>query len=157
MKISEAAAASGCHLETIRYYERIGLLPKAARRVNGYRAYTAAEVERLRFIARGRDLGFGLDEIKSLLALAEQSDLACADVDAVARQHLAQVQRRMQDLQRIAHELERVIQGCAGGVRASCAVLGNLLGTDACVSPHTGMAASDAPRPRRRVGIAVTT
>jgi MerR family mercuric resistance operon transcriptional regulator len=71
MKIGEAAAASGCHLETIRYYERVGLLRKAARRPNGYREYRQEEVERLRFIARGRELGFSLEEIRILLRLSD--------------------------------------------------------------------------------------
>lgn len=71
MKISEAADASGCHLETIRYYERIGLLPRPGRTGNGYRVYGPADIERLRFIARGRDLGFSLEEVRSLLQLVE--------------------------------------------------------------------------------------
>ena len=70
MKISQAAEASGCHLETIRYYEKIGLLPHPTRTDSGYRVYTSADIERLRFIARGRDLGFSLEEIRSLLQLA---------------------------------------------------------------------------------------
>jgi MerR family transcriptional regulator, mercuric resistance operon regulatory protein len=135
MKISEAAAASGCHLETIRYYERIGLLSKAARRDNGYRDYTSAEVDRLRFITRGRDLGFSLEEIQSLLALAEQTDMSCADVDRLAREHLANIRGRIQALQRMAKELARTIEGCAGGARARCAILGDLKAPGASVAP----------------------
>ena len=126
MRISEAAIASGCHLETIRYYERVGLLPKAARRTNGYRDYTSAEVERLRFITRGRELGFSLDEIQGLLTLAEQTDMSCIDVDRLARQHLADIQGRIRTLQHIARELTRTIKACAGGARAGCAILGDL-------------------------------
>ena len=70
MKISQAAEASGCHLETIRYYERIGLLPQPGRTGSGYRVYEPADIERLRFITRGRDLGFSLEEIRSLLQLS---------------------------------------------------------------------------------------
>ena len=69
MKISEASQASGCHLETIRYYERIGLMPAPTRTGSGYRSYSEQDVERLRFITRGRDLGFSLDEIRSLMRL----------------------------------------------------------------------------------------
>ena len=69
MKISEAAAARGCHLETIRYYERSGLMPAPARTASGYREYSPTEVDRLRFISRGRELGFSLEEIRSLLSL----------------------------------------------------------------------------------------
>ncbi|HEL3255581.1 TPA: helix-turn-helix domain-containing protein [Stenotrophomonas maltophilia] len=126
MKISEAADASGCHLETIRYYERIGLLPRPSRSGNGYRVYGSADVERLRFIARGRDLGFSLEEVRSLLQLADDEDLSCADVDRLARSHLADVRARVADLQRMASELERVIASCHGGQRAECTILSTL-------------------------------
>lgn len=123
MKISEAAQASGCHLETIRYYERVGLLPPPVRTGSGYRSYGAADVERLRFITRGRTLGFSLDEIRSLLRLEQDGDLACEEVMRIARQHLTDVQTRLRDLQRVATELERTIDSCGGGVRAQCAIL----------------------------------
>lgn len=126
MKIGEVAAASGCHLETIRYYERIGLLPRPSRTDSGYRAYTGQDVARIRFITRGRDLGFSLDEIRSLLRLTEDPDLSCEQVDALARLHLAEIQARQKELRRIARELERTIAGCAGGRRAACAILGAL-------------------------------
>ena len=124
MKISEAATASGCHLETIRYYERIGLLPSPERTASGYRAYTAGDIDRLRFIARGRDLGFSLEEIRSLLQLSDgEQRLSCTDVDRVARTHLADLHARMADLQRMAGELERVIDQCEGGHRDRCTIL----------------------------------
>mgnify|MGYP005754392853 FL=1 len=126
MKIGEVAAASGCHLETIRYYERIGLLPHPTRTQSGYRAYTAQDVDRIRFITHGRDLGFSLDEIRSLLRLTEDPELSCEQVDALARHHLAEIQARQKELRRIARELERTIAGCAGGRRAACAILGVL-------------------------------
>mgnify|MGYP002377771556 CR=1 FL=1 len=126
MKIGEVAAISGCHLETVRYYERAGLLPAPARTASGYRNYQPADVDRLRFISRGRDLGFSLAEIRSLLDLAEDAGLSCEDVDRLARAHLADIRARLADLQRMASELERVIDGCSGGERAQCAILGTL-------------------------------
>jgi MerR family mercuric resistance operon transcriptional regulator len=126
MKIGEAAAASGCHFETIRYYERIGLLPPPARTDTGYRDYTVAEVERLRFISRGRELGFSLDEIRSLLRLTEDPDLSCGEVDQLARKHLADIEQRVHELKRMVRELEHTIAGCAGGQRAQCTILGTL-------------------------------
>ena len=126
MKIGEVAAASGCHFETIRYYERIGLLPAPGRTASGYRTYTGKDVDRVRFITRGRDLGFSLDEIRSLLRLTEDSELSCEQVDALARHHLAEIQARQKELRRIARELERTIAGCAGGRRGACAILGVL-------------------------------
>lgn len=126
MKISDAATASGCHLETIRYYERIGLLPRPVRTASGYRAYSEADVERLRFIVRGRDLGFSIEEIRSLLQLAGDGALSCAKVDRMARAHLADIRTRIADLKRMAGELERVIAGCSGGRRAQCTILSTL-------------------------------
>lgn len=126
MKISEAAIASGCHLETIRYYERSGLLPAPARTANGYREYTPVEVDRLRFISRGRELGFSLDEIRSLLSLDDDPTMSCSDVDVIARQHLADIRDRIRELNNMAAELERVISQCAGGERGHCAILSAL-------------------------------
>ena len=127
MKISEAAAASGCHLETIRYYERVGLIPSPNRTGSGYRAYTLADVERLRFVSRGRELGFSLEEIRSLLQLSDGDErLSCSDVDRVARAHLADVHARVADLRRMASELERVIDQCEGGHRGKCTILSAL-------------------------------
>jgi MerR family mercuric resistance operon transcriptional regulator len=126
MKIGEAAAASGCHIETIRYYERIGLLPRPLRTSGGYRDYDPREVDRLGFITRGRELGFSLDEIRGLLSLAEDTRLSCADVDRLARVHLSEIRLRVRELQRMARELERTITGCGGGKRGECAILGAL-------------------------------
>jgi MerR family mercuric resistance operon transcriptional regulator len=123
MKIGEAATASGCHIETIRYYERAGLLPQPARSESGYRQYTADEVQRLRFITRGRDLGFSLDEIRSLLTLADDATLSCTEVDQLARHHLGEIRDRIRVLTRMAKELERTIAGCHGGNRAQCTIL----------------------------------
>ncbi len=126
MKIGSAAVASGCHIETIRYYERVGLLPHPARTTGGYREYLPKEVERLRFITRGRALGFSLEEIRSLLTLSDDPALSCRDVDQLARHHLADIQQRVRELRRIARELERTIASCAGGKRGQCAILGAL-------------------------------
>ena len=126
MKISEAAESSGCHLETIRYYERIGLMPCPERSGSGYRSYEHADVERLRFITRGRDLGFSLEEIRSLLRLAQDPDLSCGEVDQLARKHLGDIQARLADLQRMASELARTIGACHGGERGTCTILETL-------------------------------
>jgi MerR family mercuric resistance operon transcriptional regulator len=126
MRIGDAAAVSGCHIETIRYYERIGLLPHPARTAGGYREYLPKEVDRLRFITRGRELGFSLEEIRSLLTLSDDPALSCHDVDQLARHHLADVEQRIRELRSIARELERTIASCAGGKRGQCAILGAL-------------------------------
>lgn len=126
MKIGEVAERSGCHPETVRYYERIGLLPAPPRTTGGYRDYRPADADRLRFISRGRELGFSLEEIRSLLGLAEDDGLSCQDVDRLARGHLLDIRNRLNDLQRMASELERVIGSCSGGERGQCAILDTL-------------------------------
>lgn len=126
MKISTVAANSGCNLETIRYYERIGLMPPPERTPNGYREYSEADVEQLRFISRGRGLGFSLQEIRSLLRLAQDPGLSCSEVDQLARKHLDDILVRLKDLQRMARELERTIDHCGGGQRGECTILDSL-------------------------------
>ena len=126
MRISQAASLSGCHLETIRYYERIGLVPAPARTPSGYRSYSEDIVDRLRFVARGRELGFSLEQIASLLRLSENGDLPCVEVDKLARRHLEDIQTKLKDLRRMAAELERLIETCDGGNCAGCTILGTL-------------------------------
>lgn len=126
MQIGEAAKASGCPIETIRYYERVGLLPRAGRTESGYRSYSSAEVDRMRFITRGRELGFSLDEIRSLLSLSQDASLSCEDVDRLARAHLAEIRQRVRALNRLAKELAQTIHGCRGGQRAQCSILSAL-------------------------------
>ena len=126
MKISEAAESSGCHLETIRYYERVGLMPKPRRTASGYREYRDDEVDRLRFINRSRDLGFSLDEIRSLLRLEHDRSLSCDEIDAIARNHLADIRGKVRELNRIARELDRTIGACSGGARGQCSILATL-------------------------------
>lgn len=143
MKIGELAAATGCHFETIRYYEKVGLLPKPQRTASGYRDYRPGDIARVRFITRGRALGFSLDEIGSLLHLSESPNLACGDVDALARQHLAEVREKLAQLQRMEAELVATIERCRGGQRATCAVLESLAqereGAGGCVSIHSSV------------------
>lgn len=147
MKTGEASAASGCHIETIRYYEGIGLLPRPPRTAGGYRDYSPADVDQLCFITRGRELGFSLAEIKSLLRLAEDPRLHCDDVDRLARRHLGDIEERMRALRRMARELQRTITRCTGKERATCAILGALRTRMQAPGARTGMAS-----PRRKRG-----
>jgi MerR family mercuric resistance operon transcriptional regulator len=123
MNISQAANASGCNPETIRYYERVGLLPATGRKPNGYRDFGTAEVRQLRFIVRGRALGFSLQEIGELLTLSARSDLPCDQVEQIARQQLTSVRKRIDELQRVAAELEALTQSCARSSRRNCTIL----------------------------------
>jgi len=123
MKIGELARATGTNSETIRYYERIGLLPQPARTGSNYRDYSPADAERLAFIRHSRGLGFDLADIRSLIDLAEEPERDCADVDAIASRHLEAVEIKLARLQRLRDELGRMIGQCRGGRVASCRIL----------------------------------
>ncbi|WP_442754576.1 MerR family transcriptional regulator [Methylocystis sp. JAN1] len=121
--IGRLAAATGVNLETVRYYERIGLMPKPARAASGHRAYQKEHIQRLAFIRRARELGFGIEQIRALLDLAEPSRASCAEVREVARSHLAEVRTRLADLARLESVLAETIARCSGDLAPSCPVL----------------------------------
>src|SRR3546814_10439621 len=98
---AQLARKTGCNLETIRYYEKVGLLPGPPRSSNGYRVYSPELVQRLQFILRARDLGYAMDEIRSLLSLTDTGAQTCAEVMARTELHLEDVRRRIADLQKI--------------------------------------------------------
>ena len=108
--------------ETIRYYERSGLLPIPTRSASGYRYYDGEDVKRLRFIRRGRSLGFGLEEIRSLLQLADQPQQPCHEADQLVQAHLAEVDAKIRDLQAIRNVLEQ-LAGCQSQTAAHCRLL----------------------------------
>lgn len=93
LSIGELGRRAGAKVETIRYYERIGLLPAPARTEGNYRAYGEAELNRLSFIRRARDLGFSIEQVRDLLALSDRRDQSCATVGELTRAHLAEVER----------------------------------------------------------------
>ena len=137
LRIGEVAARSGCHIETIRYYERIGLLPQPRRSSSGYRAYFETDVTRLRFVVHCRELGFNLDEIRSLIALSEDPKLSCSKVDALARQHLEDIQGKQRALARLSRELKQLIDTCSRGRRGTCEILAALQGPSRHVAKAT--------------------
>lgn len=114
---------SGVNVETIRYYERIGLLPAPPRSAGGYRVYSSAHAERLRFVRRARDLGLSLDEVRRLLGLADQKSRSCGEVHNLAAHHLADIRERIADLKRMERVLSRLVQACAKGELPSCPLL----------------------------------
>ncbi|ODU20418.1 MAG: MerR family transcriptional regulator [Sphingomonas sp. SCN 67-18] len=126
LTIGELGRATATKVETVRYYERIGLLPKPGRTTGNYRAYTQADLERLSFIRRSRDLGFPLDQVRALLELADRRDQPCATVDALARTHLAEVERKIADLLALRRELSGLLEQCSRGTIADCRILGAL-------------------------------
>jgi Hg(II)-responsive transcriptional regulator len=125
--IGDLGRRTGTKVETIRYYERIGLLAAPARTAGNYRLYGREHLDRLSFIRRSRDLGFSLDEVRALLDLADQRDRPCAAVDAIARQHLADVDRKIADLQALRRELADVVTRCTRGTTvAQCRIIESL-------------------------------
>lgn len=123
LTIGRLAAATGVKVETIRYYERAGLIAPPARTTGNYRAYAKGDLDRLRFIRRTRDLGFTLEEVRAMLDLAAQRDRSCETVDAIATKHLDEVDRKIADLQGLRRELSAIIYSCAGGTVGECRIL----------------------------------
>ncbi|PWG01981.1 MerR family transcriptional regulator [Sphingosinicella humi] len=123
MKIGELGAATVTKVETIRYYEQIGLLPPPARSPSNYRSYGPEHLQRLAFIRRARDLGFPLDQVRELLSLADDKDRSCEAVDEIARAHRATVKRKMAELRALGDELDRLIGQCGHGVVADCRII----------------------------------
>jgi Cu(I)-responsive transcriptional regulator len=123
MNIGELARMADAKAETVRYYERIRILPAPPRTGGNYREYSAAHVTRLSFIRRARDLGFSIEQIRALLDLADQKEQSCEAVDTIAREHLADVERKLADLTALRWELETVIGQCGHGTVAECRIL----------------------------------
>jgi Cu(I)-responsive transcriptional regulator len=123
LSIGDLARATGTKVETIRYYERIGLLPPPPRTGGNYRAYGAGHLARLSFARRARDLGFPLDQIRALLDLADQRERSCEAVDAITRDHLAEVDRKLADLTALRRELAFLIGQCRHGTVADCRII----------------------------------
>lgn len=123
LTIGELAKATRTTAETVRYYERIGLLPEPARTSGNYRAYSRPHLERLSFIRRARDLGFSLDQIRALLRLADNRGQSCAAVDRIAGLHLKEVDRKIADLVALGSELRQLIDKCRHGTIAECRIL----------------------------------
>lgn len=126
--VGQLAAHTDIKSVTIRYYEKIGLLPEATRSESGYRLYSEADHLRLLFIRRSRRLGFSLDDIRELLSLADRQQESCAGVDAKVEQQLEEVRSRMKDLHAMEKELERLSACCEGGVIMDCRIIDTLSG-----------------------------
>lgn len=121
--IGDLSKVTGTKVETIRYYERIGLLAAPPRTAGNYRAYGDAALGRLSFIRRARDLGFGIDQIRALLSLSEKKKRSCKAVDAIAREHLADVEVKLADLMALRCELASIIRQCGCGTIADCRII----------------------------------
>lgn len=121
--IGDLAKSTETKVETIRYYERIGILPAPKRTAGNYRSYGPGHLGRLSFIRRARDLGFSLEEVRHLLSLSDQKNRSCSSVDAVARKHLSDVERKIADLRALRRELGSIIDRCGRGTIADCRII----------------------------------
>lgn len=126
LTIGVLAARTGTKVETIRFYERSGLLPAPARTRGNYRAYEPSHLRRLGFIRRARDLGFSLDQVRELVALADDRSSSCVAVDEIARGHRAEVERKIRDLQALRDELDRMLGHCGCNTIAGCRIIETL-------------------------------
>ncbi len=134
LTIGRLSKATGVKIETIRYYERIGLLAAPARTEGGHRLYSETQTNQLGFIRRGRELGFSLEIIANLLKLAEQ-DGPCGEVQELASAHLLDVEQRIADLQLLRNSLRETVRHCEGGQAVKCAVLEALFSTPSLNPP----------------------
>ena len=128
MNIGAAANAAGVSAKMIRHYEIIGLIPAADRRESGYRDYSADDIHRLRFIRRGRELGFPIEQIRELLRLWNDRERTNADVRKVALDHVAQLEAKAAELQEMIATLRHLADACRKGDRPMCPIIQALSG-----------------------------
>jgi MerR family mercuric resistance operon transcriptional regulator len=137
------AARAGCNLETVRYYEQVGLLPPPPRSRGGHRLYGEDLIKRLTFIRRSRDLGFTIQEIRDLLRLVDGRKYTCAEVEALARSHVREIRRKIGDLRKLQGVLQTMASKCSQGNVPECPIIDALF--DPAVQP-----ASDSAHRRTR-------
>ncbi|MGE3506999.1 MAG: helix-turn-helix domain-containing protein [Alphaproteobacteria bacterium] len=128
LRRAELAMRTGCNLETIRYYAKIGILPEPPRTSGGHRLFDEGHVSRLRFILRARELGFSISDIRGLLTLVDGGLQTCAEVKACTEQHLADVRTKIADLRHIEKVLAATAAKCSGDTAPECPILAALSG-----------------------------
>jgi len=121
--IGSLSRDTGCNIETIRYYERIGLMPKPPRSKGGHRLYEKDHLKRLSFIRRTRDLGFTLEEVRGLLRMIDGHDYTCVEVKVLTLNHLQEVQQKIADLRRLEKVLKTMAAECEGGNVPDCPII----------------------------------
>src|SRR6056297_1348907 len=134
LSIGTLATRTGTNVQTVRYYEQIGLLPEPERTEGGQRRYGADDLTRLAFIRQGRQLGFTLDAIRELLDLSDNPKRSCSEVDLIARRQLRDVEHRITRLEALQGELTRMLDECSRGTVAECRVLDALRTHDGCLT-----------------------
>jgi DNA-binding transcriptional MerR regulator len=123
LTIGQLGQATDTKVETIRYYEKIGLLPAPRRTAGNYRSYAAEHLQRLGFIRRARELGFAIEEVRELLELAAHGERPCEEVDQVVADHLEATERKIAALMRLRRGLRHTLKSCKGGRIAECRII----------------------------------
>ena len=123
LTIGALSKRTDCNIETIRYYERIDILPPPPRSAGGFRLYGEAHLRRLTFVRRSRQLGFTLKEIRNLLALVDGSDHTCAEVKDLTLDHIGEIRRKVADLRRMERVLKEMAAHCDGGTVPECPIV----------------------------------
>lgn len=136
LSIGELSRRTGVKITTIRYYESAGLLLEPPRTAAGRRVYGEEHLRRLNFIRHARELGFEVDHIRELLALTDQPEKSCARVDAIARQHLNEVEDKIARLSLLRSELTRMVNACRRGRVADCRIIDSLADHTRCTTDH---------------------
>ena len=126
MKIGQLSERTECKIETIRYYEKIGLLPEPGRSDGGYRIYDEGHLKRLSFIRRSRELGFTIDEIRGLLKLVDGGNYTCSDVKTITMEHVESIRQKIADLKKLEKTLSRIASQCAGDTTPECPIIDSL-------------------------------
>jgi MerR family transcriptional regulator, mercuric resistance operon regulatory protein len=121
--IGNVAKLTGVKIETIRYYEKAGILDSPTRGANGYRLYTKAQIERLMFVKRCRELGFSLDHTTSLLGLADSEGRTCQQISTAAEKRLKEVREKITDLRRMEAVLENYVEACPNDASTNCPIV----------------------------------
>ena len=123
LSIGKLSQQSGVNIETIRYYEKIGVMPAPGRSAGGFRIYEPDHLKRLSFVRRGRQLGFSLDEIRNLLRLVDGHGHTCAEVHALMLSHLAEIRRKIRDLRRLQRAMAEMAARCSGESVPECPIV----------------------------------
>ena len=139
------AAQTGCNIETIRYYEQIGILPPPPRSQGGHRLYGESLAKRLNFVRRSRDLGFTLEEIRELLHLVDGGNYTCAQVETLAHEHVQDIHRKIGDLKKLKAVLEGMVSECSGGKVPECPIIDALFDSRTLLRPLRAMPNQSRP------------
>jgi MerR family mercuric resistance operon transcriptional regulator len=123
LSIGLLSTQTNCKVETIRYYEKIGIFPKPPRTEGGHRIYSENHLKRLVFIRRGRELGFSLEDIRALLKLVDGGANTCQQVEAITLHHIANIHQKILDLKKLEKILAKISSQCEGGVVPECPIL----------------------------------